>query len=294
MTEELSTFVDAFLEYIKYSRGRSENTVANYSVDLNQFVDYLSTQGVSSPLEMTASYVRAFLREMMSYGYAQASAARKLSSIRSWIDYLIRSGVLEKDPTAGVRGPRLPQRLRRGLAYDDVKRLLVEGPRGKRGRRDTVILELLYGAGLRVAELVALDWEDIDLEERWIRVRGKGDKERLVPMGRYAVQALLAWREELGASTGPLFPGQGGGRMTVRTAHRVVTKLARSVGLSGVTPHVLRHSFATHMLERGANLRVLQELLGHESLVTTQRYLKITTDQLKKSYAAAYPRAEVE
>jgi integrase/recombinase XerC len=294
MAEELSTFVDAFLEYIKYSRGRSENTITNYSVDLNQFVDYLLAQGISSPLEITASHVRAFLREMMSYGYAQASAARKLSSVRSWVDYLIRSGVLEKDPTAGVRGPRLPQRLPRALAYDDVKRLLEEGPRGETVRRDRVILELLYGSGLRVAELIALDWEDIDLEERWIRVRGKGDKERLVPMGRYAVQALLAWKEEIGASAGPLFPGQGSGRMTVRTAHRVVTKLAQSVGLSGVTPHVLRHSFATHMLEHGANLRVLQELLGHESLVTTQRYLKITTDQLKRSYVAAHPRAEVE
>jgi integrase/recombinase XerC len=148
--------------------------------------------------------------------------------------------------------------LPRALAYDDVKRLLEEGPRGKTVRRDSVILELLYGSGLRVAELGPSTGRNKDLEERWIRVRGKGDKERLVPMGRYAVQRASRLEGGRSAQSPDRSFQAGHGAHAVRTAHRVVTKLARSVGLSGVTPHVLRHSFATHMLERGANLRVLQ------------------------------------
>jgi integrase/recombinase XerC len=177
------------------------------------------------------------------------------------------------------------------LLREDTARLVEEGPRGEEFHRDRAVLELLYGCGLRVAELAALEWEDVQLEERWIRVRGKWDKERMVPMGRIARDALLELPlPPSGERGGPLFPGEEGGKLSVRTVHRIVTRAARIVGLAGVTPHVLRHSFATHMLEGGASLRVLQELLGHESLVTTQKYLRITAEQMRRSYSAAHPR----
>jgi len=208
--------------------------------------------------------------------------------------FLQQSGVAMSDPTKGVRGPKEPKRLPRALAYEDIKLLLEEGPRGEFEIRDRAILELLYGCGLRVAELVALDWEDVDIKERWLRVQGKGEKERLVPMGRFAQKALTDWQAVLGKNSGPLFPGEGCERIAVRTVHRIVSRAAKRVGLVGVSPHVLRHSFATHMLEGGASLRVLQELLGHQSLVTTQRYLKISYEQLKKGYVSAHPRGRGE
>ena len=154
------------------------------------------------------------------------------------------------------------------------------------------MLELLYGSGLRVSEAAGLDWEDLEPEERWLRVLGKGQKGRAVPFGRGVKELLQDWRPDPVTRQGPVFPGErGASRITPRTIHRLVTQSARRVGLAGVTPHTLRHSFATHLLEGGASLRVVQELLGHESLLTTQRYLDITSDQMKRSYEQAHPRA---
>ncbi len=292
MTDNLSSAVDSFLDFMRFSKGRSDNTVVNYAVDLAQFVDYLLQQGVASPAEIEVGHVRGFLREMVGFGFARTSAARKLSAVKSWTVYLLESGLVVKDPAASVKGPKLPGRLPRAIALEDVTRLIEEGPEGDRILRDRALLEILYGCGLRVAEAVALDWIDADLDERWLRVRGKGRKERMVPMGRPALAALKTYGQSCGVPLeGALFQGPQGSRLTVRTVHRVVTRAAVRVGLAGVTPHVLRHSFATHMLEGGASLRVLQELLGHESLVTTQRYLKITADQLLAGYSAAHPRA---
>lgn len=292
MTDNLSSAVDSFLDFMKFSKGRSDNTVVSYAVDLSQFVDYLLQQERTSPREIESGNIRGFLREIVGFGFARTSAARKLSAIKSWMAYLLECGLIEKDPAATVKGPKLPGRLPRAIAFEDVVRLIEEGPEGEQLLRDRALLEILYGCGLRVAETVDIDGTDVDLDERWIRVKGKGRKERMVPMGRPALAALRAYGEAEGSlGEGPLFRGPEGTRLTVRTVHRVVTRAARRVGLSGVTPHVLRHSYATHMLEGGASLRVLQELLGHESLVTTQRYLKITADQLLASYSAAHPRA---
>ena len=155
--------------------------------------------------------------------------------------------------------------------------------------RDKAVLELLYGCGLRIGELVVLRWEDIDFAERWVRVRGKGNKERMIPVGKMAIKALYNWRDscQMGIF---LFTGEEGSHLTVRTVGRIVDRAAKRAGLSGVTPHMLRHSFATHMLEGGASIRVVQELLGHESLITTQRYLTVTAEHLKQSYIEAFPR----
>ena len=294
MSENISKLVDAFLEHLKYAGGRTDNTVINYAVDLSQFVDYLLGEGIEDVRGIDQSHVRGFLRELLAYGYSKSSALRKMSSLRSWMKFLLQGGYITSDPSKNVRGPKEPKRLPRALAYEDVKSMLEKGPSGKNKVRDRAILELLYGSGLRVAELVALDWEDVDMEERWLRVKGKGEKERLVPMGRFAQGALAEWQRLSGKNSGPLFPGEDCERIAIRTVHRVVARAARRVGLVGVSPHVLRHSFATHMLEGGASLRVLQELLGHQSLVTTQRYLKISYDQLKKSYANAHPRGRDE
>lgn len=291
MAETFSDSVDAFLNDLRYARGRSENTVVNYAVDLAQFVDYLLARGLSCPEEISLEEARGFLREMMGYGFARTSTARKLSAVKGWISYLHQMGALPHDFSAEIRTPKLPRRLPRALSKEEVARLLEEADSSKTPLRDRAVLEVLYGSGLRVAELVALDWEDVDLEERWLRVLGKGDKERMVPMGRIEREALETWKNFQEKKGQAVFPGEGTPRMTTRTVHRIVIRASRRAGLSGVTPHVLRHSFATHMLEGGAPLRVLQELLGHESLVTTQRYLRITADQLKQSYVRAHPRA---
>jgi integrase/recombinase XerC len=291
MAEKLSSLVDAYLQDLRHGRRLSEHTVTNYAIDLAQFVEFSLAQGLDAPESIRPAHVRGYLREMLAFGYAKASAARKLSAVKSWMVFLKGEHVIVEDPACRVQSPKLPLRLPRAISLEDVKNLLENGPTGKNEVRDRAALELLYGSGLRVAELVALDWEDLDLQERWVRVTGKGDKQRIVPVGRFALAAFKAWAEECSTCRGPLFPGSGGERMTVRTVTRIVDRASKRCGLSGITPHVLRHSFATHLLEGGANLRVLQELLGHESLLTTQRYLKISADHLQRVVREAHPRA---
>ena len=291
----LSTVLDAFLHHMEYSLGRGTHTVVNYSVDLGQFLEFLEQEGIRTPQEVTSGQVRTFLREILGFGYAKTSAARKLSALRSFFDYLCRQEILRENPAASVRTPKLPKHLPVALSREEVLQLLEKGPKGENACRDRALLEILYGSGLRVAELVALDWECLDLEERWIRVLGKGDKERYVPLSVPARDALEAWKRFLGKAfslEAPVFPGsRGASRITVRTVHRMVTGIARELGLYNVTPHTLRHTFATHMLEGNAPLRVVQELLGHENLGTTQKYLQITPGQMVRSYCAAHPRA---
>ncbi len=289
--DAVSASIDLFLEEMGSGRGSSSHTTLNYAVDLSQFADYLEGLGIGDPVGVEPSHVRGFIRDVVGFGYARSSAARKLSAIKSWFGFLQERGMITSNPAAGIRGPRLPGRLPRAISREDVEVLIEKGPAGREACRDKAAMELMYGSGLRVAETAALRWEEVDLEERWVRVMGKGEKERLVPMGRFAVKALREWKASCPDPSGPVFPGSRGGHITVRTLHRAVLKAASAAGLTGVTPHVLRHSFATHMLEGGANLRVLQELLGHESLVTTQKYLKVTIEQLRKSYTMAHPRA---
>lgn len=253
--------------------------------------------------DVDSRIIRSFLRDLVGYGYAKTSAARKLSTIRSLCSFLVERQELKVDPSASVRGPRLPGRLPRALSRGDAKRLVEAVPEDDHAARDSAVLELLYGCGLRIAEVVGLTWDAVDLGERWLRILGKGDKERMVPMGRYAVCSLELWKRECSClSQGRdlpdipgatfVFPGKGDSPMTVRTVARIVDRAALKAGIPGVTPHVLRHSYATHMLEGGASIRVLQELLGHESIVTTQRYVTVTADRLRESYIRAHPRAK--
>lgn len=294
----ISGYIDEYMLFMRSALGRTDNTVINYAVDLVQFVDYLDACGVSEPQVLNLELLRGFLREMSGYGFSKSSIVRKLSSLRGFCRFLQQLGVLEKDVSAGLRGPKQNPSLPRAVAYEDVIRLLEKGPaESKKKVRDQLILELFYGSGLRIMEVAALNWGDVDIQERWLRVLGKGGKMRMVPFG-LAGQALFGqWHGEVSAAgyptddDSPLFYGVGSKRLTERTLNRAVTAMVKKSGLSGITPHSLRHSFATHMLERGAPLRVIQELMGHESLVTTQRYLRITTEQMKKSYMETHPRA---
>ncbi|MDR1482622.1 MAG: tyrosine recombinase XerC [Synergistaceae bacterium] len=296
----ISSYIDEFILYTGSAKGRSKNTTVNYAVDLAQFADYLESAGISSAKELDRACLRGFLRELSGYGFSRSSIARKLSSLRGFTKYLSSAGVVEGDPGTGLRGPKAEQSVPRAIAYEDIMKMMDETEKtSKKSARDRLILELLYGAGLRVNELVSLRWDDVDIEERELRVTGKGSKERRAYFGKPARDLLRQWRDNA-ASKGhategdfPVFyPEKAGApRLTERTVHRMIVAVSRRVALYGVTPHTMRHSFATHMLERGAPLRVIQELLGHESLATTQKYLKVTVEQMKKSYLETHPRS---
>lgn len=294
MSENISANISLFLSNIEV-RGRSQNTLTSYEVDLRQFKDYLLRQGIEDVADIDSASIRVFLSNIIGFGAAKTSASRKLSAVRGFVGWLSANGMLKSDPVSGLKGPKLPLLLPRALSYEDTERLLTEGPEpGKHHQRDRLILELMYGSGLRVSELIGLDWTKIELSERTIRIFGKGSKERLVPFGVGVKQLLEDWSAVTGAAEGgPVFKSEKGAeRLTVRTVHRVVLRAAARTGLHGVSPHTLRHCFATHMLERGAPLRFVQELLGHESITATQRYLSITTEQIKKSYMESHPRAQ--
>jgi integrase/recombinase XerC len=299
----ISSFIDEFMLYIGSTLGRADNTVVNYAVDLAQFADYAESCEIAEPSGLDMNCLRGFLRELSGYGFSKSSIARKLSALRSFTRFLVQRGVLDRDISAGLRGPKQRQGMPRAIAYDDMMKLLDEGVHGnKKELRDSLILELLYGSGLRVSEVTSLDWEDVDLPERWLRISGKGSKERLVPFSLMTKELMEAWRVHAienglpAEDEDPVFMSAKSNAkcLTERTIHRLVVASADKVGLPGVTPHTLRHSFATHMLENGAPLRVIQELLGHESLATTQRYLMVTTDQMKKSYMETHPRSGLE
>ncbi len=293
MAENISTNIEQFLLFLE-SRGRSKNTVTNYRVDLEQFREYLLRQSISDVSGIDSQSVRVYLSNIIGFGIAKSSAARKLSAVRGFIRWLSSREVLDYGVAAGLKGPKLPSSLPRALSFEETEKLLTEGPEnGKHYQRDRLILELLYGSGLRVSELIDLNWENIETDQRMIRVFGKGSKERLVPFGPGVKKLLEDWKLLSKEGTkGPLFLSEKGAeRLTVRTVHRLVQRAALRVGIYGVSPHTLRHCFATHLLERGAPLRVVQELLGHESIAATQRYLSITAEQMKRSYMEYHPRA---
>jgi integrase/recombinase XerD len=299
----IAPLVIDFLAYLELERGLSRNTLQAYRSDLLQYGEFLAGRGLTAEQAEHAD-VAAFLAELAagSEGRAPAAAAtlgRKAACLRSFYRHLRREGTMHSDPTAELRGPRKPQRLPRVLTRDEVNRLL-EQPRGTGplGLRDRAILELMYACGLRASEAVSLDLSDVDLEEGVLRARGKGSKERLVPVGRQALTALAAYlrggRPQL---LGPLaerrlFLNRRGGGLTRQGLYKIVQGYARRAGLADrMSPHTLRHTFATHLLAGGCDLRSLQEMLGHADLATTQVYTHLTADRLKDAYFNAHPRA---
>lgn len=293
-----------FLRHLAFEKNASEHTVKSYREDLTQALGYFTGklgQRAPEPAHLTVRLLRGYLVWLHEQSYAKATIARRLAAVRSWCRFLCRQGILATNPADGLRAPRQDKKLPHFLGVEAVARLLEAPPAGDPlGLRDRAILETLYSAGLRVSELTGLDVGDVDLDSGVATVKGKGRKERLVLLGTHAVAALRSWlavRGGVGAEhrrgrVPALFLNKLGTRLTARSVGRMLEKYLAQVGLDPLTsPHTLRHSFATHLLDRGADIRSVQELLGHRSLSTTQIYTHVTTQRLQDSYQQAHPRA---
>ncbi len=307
--------IHRFLEHLGDERGVSRHTLRAYEGDLLRFLDFLARDFFDrppesiAPEEVDALAVRSFLAAETRRGLGKRSQGRALAAVRSLFRFACREGTLAANPARAVRTPKHPKTLPRHLRPGEVERL-IEAPAGGKPLllRDRAIVELLYAAGLRVGELVSLDWPDVDLPGRVLRVLGKGGKERMVPFGRPAAQALQAWlavwdevrgkAAEDGAPPAaaegePVFLNRHGRRLGDRSVRTLVDRWTAEAGLAaGVHPHTLRHTFATHLLEAGADLRAIQELLGHSSLSTTQKYTHLEVERLLSVYREAHPRAK--
>ncbi len=302
----LGRMAAAFLEAQAYERNAAAHTRKAYAIDLDQFVAFMtSRRGGRAPAVagVTPADVRAFLGHLHATGMVKSSMGRKLAAVRSFFKWVARQGHLEASPAHGIPAPKAPKRLPRHLSVDAVTALL-DAPDAATdtGRRDRAVLEFLYATGCRCSEATGLDLGNLDLKEASARVLGKGSKERLVFFGGKAHAALKAWlavRERWRARAsgdapdgGPLFCNARGGRLSDRSVRRMVTAHVRSAALAaGVSPHALRHSFATHLLDVGADLRDIQELLGHASLSTTQKYTHVSAQKLMEVYDRAHPKA---
>ena len=290
--------IDEFLEYLKWEKGLSPHTTKSYRKDLLQFSEFCREfRRVENLEDVDRTVVRDYLGSLLRYGYDRSSVARKLSALRTLFKHQVRRGALKVNPVVGIPTPKVDQRLPSFLTQAQAAALMELPPLdGVLGYRDRAILELLYGTGIRASELVGLNLGDVDTNREVVRVFGKGGKERIIPLGRMARKAVLEWlerRRELDRSgEKALFLNRNGGRLSTRSLQRIVKKyIERVAELSKTSPHVLRHSFATHLLERGCDLRAVQELLGHSSLSTTQVYTHITVERLKEIYQRAHPRA---
>jgi integrase/recombinase XerC len=291
--------LERFLRHLKYTRNFSPHTLRAYQSDLLEFLEFcLEENPEFSPKDITRLTLRKFLAHLRQRNHQNSTISRKLSSLRSFYRFLERQGVVEVNQPAALRSPRTGRTLPHFLTTAEVSRLL-SAPSEETlwGLRDRAILETLYSTGLRVSELVALDKASVDFLSEVILAKGKGKKERLSPIGSFALEALRKYlaqreKEEVGSSSNALFINRFGKRITARSIGRILEKYIKLAGLEPKTsPHTLRHSFATHLLDRGADLRSVQELLGHASLATTQIYTHLTTAHLKEVYNKAHPRA---
>ena len=282
-----------FIRHLRTEKNVSLHTERNYHSDLMQFAEFT---GDADPAGLTHQDIRRFLGHLIGQDIKKSSLARKLASIRSFFKYLHRSGIVPGNPARLVATPKQDRRLPAVLTVDDALRLML-APDSDAGQelRDRAVLETLYSTGIRASELVGIDHPDIDRSGRVIRVRGKGRKERIVPVGEKALAAIDAYSASKVTAAGEnaVFTGPSGKRLTVRTVQRILGNYRKKLGLSQkASPHTLRHSFATHLLESGADLRSIQELLGHASLSTTQRYTHVNLDALMETYDKAHPRAK--
>ena len=287
----------AFFRHLSTEKDASPHTLRSYRTDLLEFAKYAGEGDPSTCVgRVDTRTIRGYLAHLHGRGLDATTIARKLAAVRSWFRFLVRRGVLERNVARDVRGPRPPKKLVSFLPIDEAVALMdaKAGDRTARAR-DTAVLELLYATGLRVSELSSLDLDDLDRSQQTVRVLGKGRKERIVPYGSRAASALGTYLAGRGTGAGALFANRRGGRLTVRTLHTIVRRSAAASGITRrVSPHTLRHTFATHLLDAGADLRVIQELLGHSRLSTTQRYTHVGAEQLMRVYDAAHPRARAK
>jgi len=286
----MKEYIDKFIRYLEVEKGVSDHTVRAYRKDLEEFSDYVKTQ----PDKIDMIDVRGFIADQIKKGLNKITVSRRLSSIRSFFKFLYREGFTGSNPAKLVSNPKVPKLLPRFLSVDDVFSL-IEKPEGIGFMiaRDKAILELLYSSGLRVSELAGLNLDDINIKESLTKIRGKGKKERIVPVGSKAIDAIKSYLVErilLKAKDKALFLNRMGTRLTDRGVRRIVVKYARGSFITGkIGPHTLRHSFASHLLQDGADLRVIQELLGHSSLSTTQKYTHLDITHLMDIYDKAHP-----
>jgi integrase/recombinase XerC len=297
---DFSTAIERFLRYLAAERGGSPLTVKSYREDLLQLEEFLVSAGCRSPGEASSMILRRFAAGLHAAGYAASTVARKLASMRSFYAFGQREGWVRSNPAKPLRSPRRPRKLPKFLTGEEISRLLATPrPAAAGGLRDRAILEMMYSSGCRVRELVTMDDADLDLRNATVRIRGKGRRERLGIVGSHAQAAVRAWIAARPAPAGgsrpaarPLFTNKFGRRLSVRGVARLLEKHLAVAGLAGkASPHTLRHSFATHLLDAGADIRSVQELLGHKSLVTTQIYTHVTTTRLLDAFDKAHPRA---
>ncbi len=301
----------AFVTFLKLNRNVSPNTIRAYDTDVTQFLEYSATRDGLKPSQLKpevldADHVRDFLGELHKRGLSRASAARRLAALRTFSKYLVRQGILKDDATQLVGTPKREQSLPAHLGHAEIDALMAAPDiETVAGRRDRAILELFYASGLRLSELAGASLEDLNLSGRVIRVLGKGRKERLIPFNAStasAIKASLADHALLGrqkakgrSQKSPLFLNMRGGRLTTRSIDRVVRQHVKTASINtGISPHALRHTFATHLLQAGADLRSIQELLGHAQLTTTQRYTHLDVGRLMTVYREAHPRAKIK
>jgi integrase/recombinase XerC len=295
----MDRLLERFLSYLRVEQDSSPYTIKNYGNDIGQFLDYCRAQGVDSLNRVDRPLLRGYLAELDDAGYVKASIARRVAELRSFGNFLVQEGTLERNPFRMVSAPRIPKRLPQYLTVAEVEVLLAAPDTSTPlGQRDRVIIEVLYAAGLRVSELVSLDVSDVDLAQGQVRVVGKGRKERIGLLGRPALEALRVYLETGRPALmrqrpiSALFLNHRGSRLTTRGVALILSRASEQAGLrSPVSPHVLRHSFATHLLDGGADLRVVQELLGHADLTTTQIYTHVSQSRAREVYMRAHPRA---
>ncbi len=308
-TTSIEALIKSFMESLSSEKGYSANTCRAYEHDLREFSDFIIKNYMSarsthkSAAESNASQMDGLMiRGFLGYLYKKnhkATIARKLSAIRTFFNYLVKHGVIQDNPADLIHTPKQDQGIPTYLPVDDMFRLLDSiHEKTLPGFRNRAIFETMYSTGIRVSELAGMDSFDVDVNQCIVRVRGKGNKERIVPVGKKAVRAILDYREKLYAEkgvgvdqNGPLFLNRNGTRLSTRSIARILDNLAKACGIPmPISPHAFRHSFATHMLDAGADLRAVQELLGHKSLSTTQRYTHVSIDKLMQIYDKSHPR----
>ncbi|HOK80888.1 MAG TPA: site-specific tyrosine recombinase XerD [bacterium] len=285
--------LNEFIRYISYQKNYSQHTVSAYRADLEQFISFAGQNLDAIDLEV----LRNFLFYLKNRQYNPRSSGRKIAAIKSFFNFLVRRGYVKKNPALLISSPKLPERLPSFLTYEEVEKILdAANGTDQQGLRDRAMMELLYSSGLRVGELVSLKIHDINILEGTVKVKGKGSKERIVPVGSYALNYLFDYlKKRSGFRSDFVFLNKKGKVLTTRSVERIVKKYAKKAGIiKKITPHTFRHSFATHLLDRGADLRTVQEMLGHSDIATTQIYTHITIQRLKELYEKHHPRYRIE
>lgn len=297
--DRMEGYVDQFINYLAVERGLAQNTLESYGRDLRQFQTYLKNDEKQLVMASNCDAILAYLNELQSRGRAVSTISRNLAAIKSFYQYLVRERYLEKDPAINLESPKLEKKLPRILSVAEVAELLKQpSSQFPTGMRDKAMLELLYATGIRVSELISLNISDINLDMGYIKCYGKGAKERIVPLGSIAARCVQEYiakgRQKLVRTydESSLFVNHHGNRLTRQGFWKIIKKYAHEANITKeITPHTLRHSFATHLLENGADLRSVQEMLGHADISTTQIYTHVTRNRLKEVYDKAHPRA---